>query len=89
MLFRSHPVEGFVAAAAASINKRMCYSEDMSCGPEDDRTHGPKCVQVGNRDIGGSWHKAGEDLRDDAVESEINEAETEGDANHQIPVRNR
>src|SRR5580698_4106990 len=83
---RQHPVESLVAASAACVHQRELGMENMSSGPEGDLTQRP---MRGDVEIfhAGDGNQGTEDLVAYAEQREVNEAESEGDAKAEAPVR--
>jgi hypothetical protein len=69
------------------MNQRPRDLEDTARCPDDNVAHRPKCGGVWNIDI---WerNKAGGDLCEKAVQSEVDEAEAKGDASGKSPLPN-
>ena len=78
-------VDGFVAAAATGEDQRSFVVEDVGCGEGDDLTPGRNAGGIGNVDLGDS-EEHGDDLRGEAVDAEVNDAEAEGDAGGEAPM---
>lgn len=61
--------------------------ENMSGGPEGDLFYRPESGRIDRFHLG-DGNQAADDLRAKAVQSEIDEAETKGDAQAKTPARN-
>ena len=80
-----HPVEGFVAAAAAHVNQRGRHMKHMRGRPKYDLPHRPERGQVWNFDFG-DRKEAREHLCSEAEQPEVGKAEPEGNARAQTPA---
>jgi hypothetical protein len=82
---REGVVDGFVAAAAAGKDEGSFVVEDVDSGEADDRSPGQDAGGIGKID-GRERDERRNDLRGEAVNAEVDEAEAEGNAGGEAPA---
>lgn len=82
---REGVVDGFIAAATAGEDEGRFVVEDVDSGKGDDRSPGQDAGGIGQID-GRERDERGDDLRGEAVNAEVDEAEAEGNAGGEAPA---